>query len=99
MLLYEKFNIVKFTETKQNGGVPGMGKAKKKKNREMLFNMYIGTDGKESACNVGDLGSIAGSRKSPGEGNHNPLQYFYQENPWTEKPGGLYPHGVSKSPT
>ena len=29
----------------------------------------------ESACNAGDLGSIPGSGKSPGEGNDNPLQY------------------------
>ena len=32
-----------------------------------------GPDGKESACNVGDLGLIPGSRRSPGEGNSNPL--------------------------
>ena len=40
-----------------------------------------GSDGKESACNVGDLGSIPGLRRSPGEGNGNPLQYSYLENP------------------
>ena len=34
-----------------------------------------GSDGKESACNAGDLGSILGSGRSPGEGNCNPLQY------------------------
>ena len=32
-----------------------------------------GSDGKESACNAGDLGSIPGSGRSPGEGNGNPL--------------------------
>ena len=31
--------------------------------------------GKESACSVGDPGSIPGSGKSPGKGNGNPLQY------------------------
>ena len=31
--------------------------------------------GKESACNIGDLGSIPGSERSPGEGNSKPLQY------------------------
>ena len=40
-----------------------------------------GSDGKESACNAGDLGSIPGSGKSPGEGNGYPLQYVYLENP------------------
>ena len=34
-----------------------------------------GSDGKESACNVGDPGLIPGSGRSPGEGNGNPLQY------------------------
>ena len=39
-----------------------------------------GSDGKESACNAGDLGSIPGSGKSLGEGNGNPLQCSYLEN-------------------
>ena len=34
-----------------------------------------GSDGKESAYNARDLGSIPGSGRSPGEGNGNPLQY------------------------
>ena len=33
-----------------------------------------GSEGKESACNAGDLGLIPGSGRSPGEGNGNPLQ-------------------------
>ena len=40
-----------------------------------------GSDGKASACNVGDLGLIPGLGKSPGEGNGNPLQYSCLENP------------------
>ena len=40
-----------------------------------------GSDGKASAYNVGDLGSIPGLGRSPGEGNGNPLQYSYLENP------------------
>ena len=40
-----------------------------------------GSDGKASACNVGDLGSISGSGRSPGEGNSNLLQYSCLENP------------------
>ena len=35
----------------------------------------------ESACNAGDLSSIPGSERSPGEGSGNPLQYFWLENP------------------
>ena len=42
---------------------------------------YGGSDSKASAYNVGDLGSIPGSGRSPGEGNGNPLQYSCLENP------------------
>ena len=40
-----------------------------------------GSDSKASACNAGDPGSIPGLERSPGEGNGNPLQYSYLENP------------------
>ena len=40
-----------------------------------------GSDGKESTCSVGDLGSIPGLGRSSGEGNGNPLQYSCLENP------------------
>ena len=40
-----------------------------------------GSDGKASACSVGEPGSIPGLGKSPGEGNGNPLQYACLENP------------------
>ena len=40
-----------------------------------------GSDGREAACNAGDLGSIPGSGRSTGEGNGNPLQYSYLKNP------------------
>ena len=56
-----------------------------------------GSDSKESAYNVGDLGSIPGSERTPGEGNGNPLQYSCLGNFWTEEPGGLQsmePHRV-----
>ena len=40
-----------------------------------------GLDGKASACNAGDLGSIPGLERSPGEGNGSPLQYSCLEDP------------------
>ena len=40
-----------------------------------------GSDGKASACNAGDPGSIPGLGRSPGEGNGNPLQYSCLKNP------------------
>ena len=52
--------------------------------------------GKEPACNagdIGDLGLIPGSERSPGEGNGNPLQYSCLENPMDRRPSGLRPTG------
>ena len=40
-----------------------------------------GSDGKESTCNVGDLGLISGLGRSPGGGHGNPLQYSCLEHP------------------
>ena len=40
-----------------------------------------GSDGKESTCNVGDLGLIPGLGRSPGGGHGNPLQYSSFDNP------------------
>ena len=40
-----------------------------------LWAATCGSDGKESACNIGDPGSISGLGRFPGEGNNNPLQY------------------------
>ena len=40
-----------------------------------------GSDSKELACNVGDLGSLTGLGRSPGGGHGNPLQYSCVENP------------------
>ena len=49
--------------------------------------------GKESACSAGDLGSIPGSGRSPGEGNGDPLQHLAWRMPGTEEPGRLYSPG------
>ena len=49
-----------------------------------------GSDGKESAYNVGDLDSIAGWGRSPGKGNGNAFQYLKQEVEWyLPEDGGL----------
>ena len=54
-----------------------------------------GSDAKEYTCNVGDLGSIPESRRSPGEGNDNPLQYSYLENPMDKVAWWATVHGVT----
>ena len=47
----------------------------------LCYELPGGSDGKASACNEGDPGSIPGSGRSPGEGNGNPLQHSCLENP------------------
>ena len=47
--------------------------------------------------NVGDLGSVPGSGRSPGEGNGNPLQYSCLENPMDRGAWWATAHGVAKS--
>ena len=54
---------------------------------------------KASACNAGDLGSIPGLGRSPGEGNSNPLQYSCLENPMDRGAWWATVHGVAKSRT
>ena len=53
--------------------------------KAMANSVLRGSDGKESTCNSGDLGSIPGSGRSPGEGNNNPLQYTSLENPMDKR--------------
>ena len=54
-----------------------------------------GLDGKQSPCNVGDLGSIPGSGRSPGGGNDNPLQYSRLEDPMDRGAWRATVHGVT----
>ena len=53
----------------------------------VCLNFPGGSDGKVSAFNMGDLGSIPGSGRCSGEGNGNPLQYPCLENPMN---GGVW---------
>ena len=63
--------------------------------------MYMGLPGgsevKASASNAGDLGSIPGSGRSPGEGNGNPFQYSCLENPMDGGAWWATVHRVAKS--
>ena len=58
-----------------------------------------GSDGKASAYNVGDPGSIPRSGRSPGKGNGNPLWYSGLENPTDRGTCWATVHGVAKSQT
>ena len=57
------------------------------------------SDGKESACNAGDWGSIPGSGRSPAVGNGNPLQYSCLENFMDRRASWATLHWVPKSQT
>ena len=55
-----------------------------------------GSTGKESTCSAGDLGSIPGLGRSPGEGNGNPLQYSCLGNPMDRGAWQATVHGVTR---
>ena len=69
----------------------------------MSFLCYLGFSGgsevKASACNAGELGSIPGLGRSPGEGNGYPIQYSCLENPMDRGAWWAILHGVAKSQT
>ena len=56
-----------------------------------------GSDGKEYACNAGDMNSIPGLGRSPRGGNGNPLQYSFLENPMDRGAWWVIVHRVAKS--
>ena len=58
-----------------------------------------GSDGKASACNAGDLGSIPGLGRSAGEGNDDPPQYSCQENSMDRGAWQATVYGITKSQT
>ena len=59
-----------------------------------------GSDGKESTCNVGDLGSVPGLGRSPGGRHGNPLQYSFLKNPHGQRSlVGSSPWGRKESDT
>ena len=59
--------------------------------------MLSGSDGKESAYNVGDLSLILGLGRSPGGGHGSPLQYSYLENPHGQRTlAGYRPRGCKE---
>ena len=66
---------------------------------EIIMTLLTGyhSDGKESACEPGELDSIPGLGRSPGEGNGYPLQYSSLENSMDR--GAWHVHGATKSQT
>ena len=58
-----------------------------------------GSDGKESTCNAGDLGSIPEVGRSLGGGHGNPLEYSHLENPMDRGDWRAAAHGITESQT
>ena len=63
----------------------------------MSYGFPGSSDSKESTCNAGDLGSISGLGRSPGEGNGYLLQYCCLENHMDKGAWQATVHGVAKS--
>ena len=63
---------------------------------EQFLGFPGGSAGKESACNMGDLGSIPGLGRSPGEENGYPLQHSDLEKFHGEEPGRLQSMGLQR---
>ena len=78
---------------------------KSRKSRVTLNNRQVwlwrgfpgGSDSEDSACNIGDLGLIPGSGRSPGEGDRYPLQYSCLKNSMDRGAWQATVHGVAKS--
>ena len=88
----------------ETGYIPGWGTkipyaswCNKKEIKFDILGFPGGSNGEESACNVGDLGSIPPSGRSPGEGNGYPLQYSCLESPIDRGAWWATVHGVSKN--
>ena len=63
---------------------------------QVCWGFLDGSDGKEFACNAGDLGLIPGSGRSPGGGNGNLLQYCCLENPMDRGAWQATVHGITE---
>ena len=86
---------VEGVEAFPDSSVSWVGKIRWRRDRlptPIFLGFPCGSAGKESTCNVGDLGSIPGSGRSPGEGKGYPLQYSGLENSMD-----YVFHGVAKS--
>ena len=64
--------------------------------QRILLGFSGGSDGKESTCNLGDPGLIAGSERFPEEGNGNPLQHSCLGNPMNRGAWWTIIHGVTR---
>ena len=84
---------------KEHLGIGWVERAQELASRLRSWGSPAGSDGKDSACNAGDLGLIPGSGRSLGERNGYPLQYSCLENSRDRGAWWATVHGVAKSQT
>ena len=93
--------LVKNLSAVRETWVPFLGQEDLLEEGRLSIPVFLGFPGgsaaKESACNVGDLGSIPGLGRSPGGGNGNPLLYSCLENPMHRGAWRAAVHGVAES--
>ena len=77
----------------------GLEEQLERRHRSLHQGFPDSSDSKEFACNAGNLGSIPGLGRSPGEGNGNPLQYSCLDNPMDRGAWWATVHGITKSQT
>ena len=95
------YNPTKKWEDRLGVRIKGMGNQVDLKKKKKFISILVpgGSDGKKSACNPGDLGSIPGWGRSPGGGYGYPLPYSCLENPMDRGAWWAAVHGVEKSQT
>ena len=98
-VLEENTRLSKLSDGKKNR-ILGISFTRVEKQRQVIMKLLgfsSGSVGKESASNAGDLGSIPGQGRCPGEGNGNPLQYSCLENSIDRGVGQDTVPGITKS--
>ena len=101
LIMSEYFKDFPASKAGDPGSIPKLGKIPWR--RDIPTSVFLGfpdgSDGKESACNAGDLHFIPGLRRSPGGGHGNPLQYSCLENSMDRGAWRAMVHGATKSHT
>ena len=88
-------NLPAMQEKIDAGSILGLGRSIE----EEILGFPCGSAGKESTCNAGDLGSIPGLRRSPGEENSYPLTYSCLKSSMDRGAWQATVHGIAKSHT
>ena len=95
--LFKDVSIVKTLDDRDNSFYQSKGQMCLESQKTGMITSQYSSVGKEFACSAGDLGSIPGLGRSPGEGNGNPLQYPCLENLMDRGAWWAAVHGVAKS--